>query len=116
MPCRRGQPRPRDRYRKLIRVQPRFSHAYGVSQAKEDFRFRVAGMPLTFSVLILISIDLLGSLAYQQDVRRLLRLTLLDPRIAARLAAGASTGTGLEDLVGRPVPMVWCEHMKLLQG
>ena len=49
-------------------------------------------------------------------VRRLLRLTLLDPRVAARLAAGATTGTGLADLVGQPVPMVWCEHMKLLQG
>jgi hypothetical protein len=34
-----------------------------VSQAKEDFRFRAAGMTLTFSVLILSSIDLLGSLA-----------------------------------------------------
>jgi len=38
----------------------RISHAYGVSQAKEDFRFRVAGMLLTFSVLILSSIALLG--------------------------------------------------------
>ncbi len=41
----------------------RIFHAYGVSQAKEDFRFRVAGMTLTFLVLILSSIALLGSLA-----------------------------------------------------
>ncbi len=30
----------------------RLSHAYGVSQPRENFRFRVAGMVLTFSVII----------------------------------------------------------------
>ena len=29
----------------------RVLHAYGVSQAREDFRFRVAGMMLTFATL-----------------------------------------------------------------
>lgn len=29
----------------------RISHAYGVSQPKEDFKFRVAGMALTFAAL-----------------------------------------------------------------
>ena len=30
----------------------RLSHAYGVSQVKENFRFRVAGMSSTFAVLL----------------------------------------------------------------
>lgn len=30
----------------------RLSHAYGVSQVKENFRFRVTGMTLTFAVLL----------------------------------------------------------------
>ena len=30
----------------------RLSHAYGVSQQRENFRFRIAGMSLTFTVLI----------------------------------------------------------------
>ncbi|WP_421869681.1 MAPEG family protein [Motiliproteus sp.] len=30
----------------------RLSHAYGVSQLKEDFRFRVFGMALTFAALV----------------------------------------------------------------
>jgi hypothetical protein len=34
-------------------------HAYGVSQAKEDLRFRVSGMALTFMVLIVASLYLL---------------------------------------------------------
>jgi uncharacterized membrane protein YecN with MAPEG domain len=34
-------------------------HAYGVSQPKEDLRFRVSGMALTFLVLIVASLYLL---------------------------------------------------------
>jgi uncharacterized protein len=37
----------------------RLLHAYGVSQRREDFRFRVAGMMLTFGVLALASALLL---------------------------------------------------------
>ena len=41
----------------------RASHAYGISQEKEDFRFRVFGMALTFTTLISCAITLLvGSL------------------------------------------------------
>ena len=35
----------------LMLVVGRASHAYGVSQVREDFRFRVAGMALTFTVM-----------------------------------------------------------------
>ncbi len=34
----------------------RLTHAYGISQVKEDFRFRVAGMALTFTVIITSSL------------------------------------------------------------
>jgi uncharacterized membrane protein YecN with MAPEG domain len=34
-------------------------HAWGVSQLREDFRFRVAGMALTFAVLLSSSVYLL---------------------------------------------------------
>lgn len=37
----------------------RLSHAYGVSQENENFKFRIAGMILTFTVLILSSFYLL---------------------------------------------------------
>ena len=37
----------------------RLSHAYGVSQLKEDYRFRVAGMALTFTAIIVASSYLL---------------------------------------------------------
>jgi hypothetical protein len=37
----------------------RVSHAYGVSQQKENFRFRVFGMATTFTVLLLSAIYLL---------------------------------------------------------
>lgn len=33
----------------------RLSHAYGVSQVSEDYRFRVTGMALTFTVMIISS-------------------------------------------------------------
>ena len=35
----------------LMLVVGRASHAYGVSQVREDFRFRVVGMALTFTVM-----------------------------------------------------------------
>ena len=37
----------------------RLSHAYGVSQQKENFRFRVLGMATTLTVLLLSAIYLL---------------------------------------------------------
>ncbi len=37
----------------------RTSHAYGVSRVKEDFRFRVSGMAMTFTVLLVSSSYLL---------------------------------------------------------
>ncbi len=40
-------------------VLGRLSHAWGVSQAQENYRFRVAGMALTFTVLVLSSLYLL---------------------------------------------------------
>lgn len=39
----------------------RVLHAWGVSQAKERFQFRVAGMMLTFTCLVGASLFLLGS-------------------------------------------------------
>lgn len=43
-------------------------------------------------------------------VRRLLRITLLAPELVGRLTAGASTG--LDDLLGRPVPWNWHEQAR----
>ena len=40
-------------------VAGRLSHAYGVSQLRENFRFRVTGMSLTFAVLIACAAHLL---------------------------------------------------------
>ena len=40
----------------------RILHAYGVSQVKEDFRFRVTGMVLTFFVINLSAVCLLWRL------------------------------------------------------
>jgi uncharacterized protein len=37
----------------------RLSHAYGVSQQRENFTFRVTGMSLTFAVLITCAVHLL---------------------------------------------------------
>jgi uncharacterized protein len=37
----------------------RLSHAYGVSQQRENFRFRIAGMSLTLTVLIACAAHLL---------------------------------------------------------
>ena len=36
----------------MLLLAGRIAHAYGVSQAKEDYRFRVFGMALTFTVII----------------------------------------------------------------
>jgi len=41
----------------------RLSHAYGVSQQKENFRFRVFGMATTFTVLLVCAIYLLVAAA-----------------------------------------------------
>ena len=43
----------------------RVSHAYGVSQAKENYAFRVAGMAMTFTVLLLASAYLLYRCGYR---------------------------------------------------
>ena len=37
----------------------RASHAYGVSSPSEDFRFRVAGMMMTFTVIVAAALSLL---------------------------------------------------------
>ena len=39
----------------------RLTHAYGISQLKENYRFRVAGMALTFTVIIACSPRLLAT-------------------------------------------------------
>ena len=39
----------------------RVSHAFGVSQLKEDYRFRVFGMAMTLTTIIAGSLYLLGS-------------------------------------------------------
>ena len=42
-----------------VLIAGRLSHAYGLSQVKENFRFRVGGMVATFAVLNVTSIGLL---------------------------------------------------------
>ena len=39
----------------------RISHAFGVSQDKENFKFRISGMAITFTVILLSSLYLLYS-------------------------------------------------------
>ena len=39
----------------------RLTHAYGISQLKENYRFRVAGMAMTFTVIITCSLRLLAT-------------------------------------------------------
>lgn len=46
----------------LALLAGRSLHAYGVSQAKEDMRFRMVGMAMTFGVLALGSLTLLALL------------------------------------------------------
>ncbi|MBC7753027.1 MAG: MAPEG family protein [Moraxellaceae bacterium] len=43
----------------LLLVLGRLTHAYGVSQVEENFRFRVTGMAMTFTVLLSASVYLL---------------------------------------------------------
>jgi len=46
-------------------VAGRIVHAYGVSQEPEDFRFRVAGMALTFTTIAAAaSVALIGSIVH----------------------------------------------------
>ena len=45
----------------LALLAGRISHAYGVSQSRENYSFRVAGMALTFTSLITASLYLLFS-------------------------------------------------------
>lgn len=47
----------------LTLLAGRVSHAYGVSQSRENYRFRVVGMALTFTSLITSSLYLLLSQA-----------------------------------------------------
>jgi uncharacterized membrane protein YecN with MAPEG domain len=42
-------------------VVGRCLHAYGVSQPNENYRFRVVGMVLTFTVIVVASINVLAS-------------------------------------------------------
>ncbi|MFZ3192461.1 MAG: MAPEG family protein [Moraxellaceae bacterium] len=43
----------------LLLLMGRLSHAYGVSQARENFKFRVSGMMMTFGSLLLSALFLL---------------------------------------------------------
>ena len=45
----------------LVLISGRLCHAYGVSQEKEDYRFRVAGMTLTFATIATSALLLIGS-------------------------------------------------------
>lgn len=54
-----GAPRPAVHALCAMLLAGRLLHAWGVSQEREDLRFRVAGMALTFAVLALSSLALL---------------------------------------------------------
>lgn len=45
----------------------RIVHAIGVSQVKEDFRYRITGMVITFTVIVAASIGLMISYAFHLD-------------------------------------------------
>jgi uncharacterized membrane protein YecN with MAPEG domain len=49
----------------LTLVVGRLCHAYGVSQEKEDYRFRTAGMTLTFGTIGVSALLLVGSFLRQ---------------------------------------------------
>lgn len=49
----------------LMLLAGRFSHAIGVSKTNENLRFRVTGMMLTFSTLIISSLTLLISAIFR---------------------------------------------------
>ncbi|CAA9532110.1 MAG: hypothetical protein AVDCRST_MAG91-3057 [uncultured Sphingomonadaceae bacterium] len=44
----------------LTLLAGRAAHAYGVSRARENFRFRIAGMAMSFTVLLASALYLLG--------------------------------------------------------
>ena len=44
----------------LTLLAGRAAHAYGVSQAREDFRFRVTGTAMSFTMILLAALYLLG--------------------------------------------------------
>jgi len=44
----------------LLLLTGRMLHAYGVSQVSENYRYRVAGMALTFTVIVTCSVVLLA--------------------------------------------------------
>ena len=44
----------------VLLIAGRLLHAYGVSQVREDFRYRVSGMALTFTVIVGAAIILLS--------------------------------------------------------
>jgi uncharacterized membrane protein YecN with MAPEG domain len=44
----------------IVLLVGRISHAYGISQVHEDFRYRKLGMALTFSVICISSVLLLS--------------------------------------------------------
>lgn len=46
----------------------RITHAFGVSQVKENFRHRIIGMMLTFTVIIVSSIGLIIRYAFHLEV------------------------------------------------
>ena len=56
-----GQPESWLHWLGVILVVGRCLHAYGVSQVKENFRFRVSGMFLTFTVILSSSTRILVS-------------------------------------------------------
>ena len=49
----------------LVLIIGRLVHAYGVSQEKEDYRFRVAGMALTFASIATSALLLISAFALQ---------------------------------------------------
>lgn len=52
----------------LALLAGRLSHAYGVSRMRENFRFRVFGMSMTFTTLLVSAVYLLVAFVRQQTV------------------------------------------------
>ena len=48
----------------LLLIAGRLIHAYGISQMDEKFRFRVAGMAMTFAAIISSSLLILGTYTF----------------------------------------------------
>jgi hypothetical protein len=55
-----GAPKPAVHALCALLLIGRLVHAWGVSQPKEDFRFRVAGMAMTFAAIVLAALALLS--------------------------------------------------------